>query len=136
MRSRHSASSISICRSRRKRCGRRFMARATMEVMDMYPAEFEYYTASTVSEALSLLNQHKDAKLLAGGHSLLPLMKLRLAQPPALIDIGNIQDMKGIRDAGDMLTIGALTTHAQLERSERVRNHCRVLSETAALIGD
>ncbi len=103
----------------------------------MIPSSFDYVAPESLEEAIRALSEGgEDAKLLAGGHSLLPLMKLRLAQPPALIDIGNIRDLKGIRDAGDQLAIGALTTHAEIEHSELVRTHCRVLSETAGLIGD
>ncbi len=102
----------------------------------MFPAPFDYYTASTLPEAIALLGQHKDAKLLAGGHSLLPLMKMRLAKPPALIDIGKVKELTGIRDLGEQLAFGALTTHAQVQYSELVREECPVLSYAASLIGD
>lgn len=102
----------------------------------MFAAKFDYFAPASVSEAISMLGQHQDAKLLAGGHSLLPLMKLRLAQPAALIDIGSIKELKGIRDLGDWLAIGALTTHAQVQFSETVQRHCPMLADAAAIIGD
>jgi aerobic carbon-monoxide dehydrogenase medium subunit len=102
----------------------------------MYPAPFDYQAPQSVNEAISLLTANKDSKLLAGGHSLLPLMKLRLAQPSMLIDIGRIKELGGIRDMGDWIAMGALTTHTQVQWSELVREHCPVLSETASLIGD
>lgn len=102
----------------------------------MYPANFDYRAPMTVNEAVSLLTQNKEAKLLAGGHSLLPLMKLRLAQPSMLIDIGNIKELSGIRDLGDSIALGALTTHTQVQWSESIQEHCPVLSYAASLIGD
>jgi len=84
----------------------------------MYPAQFEYYTPGTVKEALDLLGRHKDdAKLLAGGHSLLPAMKLRLAQPKHLVDLRKIPGLSGIKEEGGALVIGAMTTHYQVESS-------------------
>jgi carbon-monoxide dehydrogenase medium subunit len=102
----------------------------------MYPAPFEYYAPASVSEALALLSQNADAKILAGGHSLLPLMKLRLAQPAALIDIGKIADLRGIHDMGDSIVIGALTTHHDIEHSILLRHECPLLPEVASHIGD
>jgi carbon-monoxide dehydrogenase medium subunit len=102
----------------------------------MYSAPFDYQAPQTVNEALSLLTQNKDAKLLAGGHSLLPLMKLRLAHPSMLIDIGRIKELSGIRDLGDWIALGALATHTQVQWSELIREHCPVLSGAASLIGD
>lgn len=102
----------------------------------MYPAPFEYHAPASVSEALALLSQNADAKILAGGHSLLPLMKLRLAQPAALIDIGNIADLRGIHDMGDSIVIGALTTHHEIEHSILLRHECPLLPEVASHIGD
>ena len=85
----------------------------------MIPAAFDYARASSADEAMSLLAEHgDDAKLLAGGHSLLPLMKLRLAQPAMLIDVGRIAELRGIRDAGDHVAIGALTRHREVETSD------------------
>ncbi len=102
----------------------------------MYPAPFEYYAPTSVSEALSLLASNADAKLLAGGHSLLPAMKLRLATPAALIDIGKIAELNGITDAGDKIVIGALTTHHQVETSLLMKSASPLLSKVAAHIGD
>ncbi len=97
----------------------------------MYPAEFTYHKAQSVQDALAMLAEHPDAKLLAGGHSLVPAMKLRLAQPPMLIDIFGLDEMRGIRQDGDQTVIGAMTTHAEL-----VQSGLPLLSEVAPLIGD
>ncbi|REJ81209.1 MAG: xanthine dehydrogenase family protein subunit M [Acidobacteria bacterium] len=106
----------------------------------MYPAKFDYVRAHSIEEALQLLSQHEDAKLLAGGHSLIPMMKLRLAQPTTVIDIGRIDGLRGVRrisgDDGDTLQIGALTTHAELAASAELREHAPVIAEAAAAIGD
>lgn len=102
----------------------------------MFPAPFEYYRAGSVDEALALLGQHEDAKLLAGGHSLLPMMKLRLALPPAVIDIGRLAELRGIEVSGGRLHIGSLVTHGEVATSEVVRQHAPVLAEAAAHIGD
>lgn len=102
----------------------------------MYTAEFNYHKAASVLEALALLEKHPEAKLLAGGHSLIPAMKLRLAQPSALIDISNIAGIRGIRQEGDTIVIGAMTTHREIEHSSLLAQHCRILPEQAALIGD
>ncbi|HEX7127530.1 MAG TPA: xanthine dehydrogenase family protein subunit M [Thermodesulfobacteriota bacterium] len=102
----------------------------------MYPASFEYYRPKTLAEAAALLGQHREARLLAGGHSLLPVLKLRLASPPALIDIGGLAELKGIQARAGALTIGALTTHAQVVSSGEVAQHCPILAEAAAQIGD
>ena len=103
----------------------------------MYPAQFEYHTPGTVKEALDLLGRHKDdAKLLAGGHSLLPAMKLRLAQPKHLVDLRKISGLSGIKEEGGTLVIGAMTTHYQVESSSVVKSKCPVLAAVAAQIGD
>jgi len=102
----------------------------------MYSANFEYYRANSAAEAVQLLKAHPGAKLLAGGHSLLPQMKLRVAQPPALIDISRIGALAGITVEGDQLKIGAGTTHNTLATSAVVREHCPILAEAASLIGD
>ncbi|MCC7162776.1 MAG: xanthine dehydrogenase family protein subunit M [Anaerolineae bacterium] len=102
----------------------------------MYPASFEYYAPTSVSEALALMAKNADARLLAGGHSLLPAMKLRLATPPTLIDIGKIKDLTGINDLGDKVSLGALTTHCQVERSALLKSVCPLLPEVASHIGD
>jgi carbon-monoxide dehydrogenase medium subunit len=102
----------------------------------MYSSQFDYYRASTVQEAVQLLQAHPGAKLLAGGHSLLPQMKLRVAQPPALIDISHAKDLAGVSLEGDKLKIGAGTTYASLASSAVIREHCPILGEAAAQIGD
>lgn len=102
----------------------------------MFPAEFQYFRASSVAEAHRLLAEHDGAKLLAGGHSLLPLLKLRLASPPALIDIGRIADLKGIKLGGTGIRIGALTTHAEIASSQALATVCPILPEAAGQIGD
>jgi aerobic carbon-monoxide dehydrogenase medium subunit len=103
----------------------------------MYPASFEYHRAASVEEAVSLLTRYKDdAKLLAGGHSLIPMMKLRLAQPKHLIDIGRVGGLSGIKEEGGHFAIGALTTHYAVESNAAIHKKCPMLSEAAALIGD
>jgi aerobic carbon-monoxide dehydrogenase medium subunit len=101
------------------------------------PAPFEYEVAESPEHAVELLGQHgEDAKLLAGGHSLLPLMKLRLAAPSVLVDLGRLRDLAYVRDAGDTLAVGALATHDQLHHDPLLRQHCPLLSHTAGEIGD
>src|SRR5262249_37229331 len=102
----------------------------------MYSAEFDYYRAKSVAEAAALLRKHKNSKLLAGGHSLLPAMRLRLASPSALVDIGGIRALSGIKAKGKSLEIGAMTTHAAVAASDAVRRVCPILAEAAAEIGD
>jgi carbon-monoxide dehydrogenase medium subunit len=103
----------------------------------MIPTPFDYLTPATLDEALALLTQHSDeAKILAGGHSLIPAMKLRLATPQILIDIGRIKDLAYIREEGDEVRIGAMTTHYQIESNDRLRELCPLLTECAASIGD
>lgn len=103
----------------------------------MIPAQFEYVAPKTLEDALRLVERHGDeAKILAGGHSLLPLMKLRLAQPRYVIDIGRLRNMNYIREENGQIAIGALTTHAEIESSTLLRAKCPLLSETAAAIGD
>jgi carbon-monoxide dehydrogenase medium subunit len=103
----------------------------------MIPANFDYIAAKSLDEALSLLAKHKDdAKLLAGGHSLLPAMKLRLAQPKVLIDLGKIKDLSYIKEDGGHVRIGAMTTHFQIETSDLLRRVCPLLPETASNLGD
>ena len=88
----------------------------------MIPTQFDYLTPKTLDEAIGLLAQHPDeAKLLAGGHSLIPAMKLRLATPQILIDLGRIKDLSYIREEGGQIRIGAMTTHYRLEASDRLR---------------
>src|SRR5882724_11816295 len=103
----------------------------------MIPAQFDYEAPQTLDQAIALLAQHADeAKILAGGHSLIPAMKLRLAQPQLLIDIGRISDLAYIREESEQIRIGALTTHYQLESSELLRQICPLLPACAASIGD
>lgn len=103
----------------------------------MIPAAFEYVRADSAEEAIALVGEHGDeAKLLAGGHSLLPMMKLRLAQPTVLIDIGRIDDLSYIRDGGDHIAIGALTRHMDVETSEVLREHAPLLAHAAGHVGD
>jgi carbon-monoxide dehydrogenase medium subunit len=101
----------------------------------MIPARFDYEVAGSVDEAIELLARD-DAKLLAGGHSLLPLMKLRLARPSLLVDIGRIEDLSYVRDAGESLAIGALTRHHDVANDPLVQEHNPLVSYTAGLIGD
>lgn len=103
----------------------------------MIPESFDYQRASTVSEAISLLQQHgEDAKIVAGGHSLVPTMKLRLATPGTLIDIGGISELKYINDKGDYLAIGAGATHWMIESSDLIQKKAPGLSQAAAQVGD
>ena len=102
----------------------------------MYTAEFTYHKVSSVSEALGLMAANPDAKLLAGGHSLIPTMKLRLAAPSALIDVSKIADLHGIRVEGDTIIIGAMTTHREIEFSSLLKEHCAILPSQARMIGD
>ena len=102
----------------------------------MYAPDFAYYRADSVAEIGRLLRKHPGAKVLAGGHSLIPLLKLRLASPPALIDIGRIGELKGISVADGRVRIGALTTHAQIAASADVAKHAPALAAAAGVIGD
>ena len=103
----------------------------------MIPESFDYQRAGSVREAITLLKQHGDnAKILAGGHSLVPTMKLRLSTPGTLIDIGGISELKYINDKGDYLAIGAGTTHWVVESSSVVQQKAPALSQAAAQIGD
>jgi carbon-monoxide dehydrogenase medium subunit len=102
----------------------------------MIPASFEYFRPSSVEEAIQLLGQHEDAKVLAGGHSLIPLMKLRLAEPSVIIDIGAISGLSGIRERDGQVGIGALTTYYAIESSDALRSRAPVVSEAAGLVGD
>jgi carbon-monoxide dehydrogenase medium subunit len=101
------------------------------------PAAFDYVRAGSADEAISLIGQHgEDAKFIAGGHSLLPLMKLRLAQPSVLVDIGRLTDLSYIRDAGDHIAIGALTRHMDVENSTVLAEHVPLLAHAAGQVGD
>ncbi|HEX5886830.1 MAG TPA: xanthine dehydrogenase family protein subunit M [Pyrinomonadaceae bacterium] len=103
----------------------------------MIPAQFDYQAPATLEEAVSLLASDLDgAKILAGGHSLIPAMKLRLAQPQLLVDIGRIKSLAYIREEGDEILIGATTTHYQLESSDLLQRICPLLPDCAKSIGD
>jgi len=102
----------------------------------MYAPEFDYHRAGSVAEAIQMLGSHQDAKLLAGGQSLIPLMKLRLARPAVLVDIGRIADLKGISVNGDTIHIGGLTTHHEIASSAQIKSANPMLAEAAAGIGD
>ena len=103
----------------------------------MIPAAFEYAHASSVEEASKLLNNYgEDAKVLAGGHSLIPLMRLRLAQPKALVDINGIKDLDHIKESGSKLHVGALTRHVTIQNSAVVKQYLPILAEVAGEVGD
>jgi carbon-monoxide dehydrogenase medium subunit len=102
----------------------------------MIPAQFAYHAPTSVKEALQFLQAHPDAKLLAGGHSLLPMMKLRLARPADLIDLGRLSELRYIKEDGGTIAIGALTTHWMIESSALLKAKVPVLAEAAAQIGD
>jgi carbon-monoxide dehydrogenase medium subunit len=102
----------------------------------MYAPDFAYHRAGSLAEASQLLQQHPGAKLLAGGHSLIPLLKFRLATPSALIDIGRLDELKGISVTDGGVRIGALTTHAELAASSDLATHAPSLAAAAGLIGD
>jgi len=103
----------------------------------MIPRDFDYHAPKSIPDALGLLDQLGDeAKLLAGGHSLLPMMKLRFAQPGHLIDLGKIRELKGIREEGGTLRIGAMTTENELIWSKLLQDKCPLLVEGALLISD
>src|SRR2546426_1959607 len=102
----------------------------------MIPSQFDYARAATLEEALNLLAQNEDAKILAGGHSLIPAMKLRLTQPPLLVDIGRIKDLSYVREENGRVSIGAATTHYQIESSDLLKKICPLLPDCASHIGD
>lgn len=102
----------------------------------MFPPEFEYLRAENLEQALNWLRENDGAKVLAGGHSLIPILKMRLAEPSVLIDIRRIPELKGISEEGDRIRIGALATHSEIAASPLLRENCAVLSEAAARIAD
>ena len=103
----------------------------------MIPLAFDYEVAESVDHAIDLLGQHGDeAKLLAGGHSLLPIMKLRLAAPAVVVDLGSVEELKYVRDEGDHIAIGAMTRHTDVEHDGLLQEQCGLLSYTASLVGD
>lgn len=102
----------------------------------MIPSTFDYEVAESAEHAVSLLGSREDAKLLAGGHSLIPLLRLRFARPSLLVDIGRIPALSYVRDAGEWLAIGALTRYRALQDDPLIQEHCPIVSHTAGLIGD
>jgi aerobic carbon-monoxide dehydrogenase medium subunit len=102
----------------------------------MIPSAFDYEVAESADHAIELLRTKEDAKLIAGGHSLMPLMKLRLARPGTLVDIGRLSDLSGVRDGGDHLAIGALTRHHDLNNDPLAQQHCPLIAFAAGLVGD
>ena len=102
----------------------------------MIPARFDYEVAGSVDEAVELLGSREDAKLLAGGHSLLPLMKIRFARPELIVDIGRLSDLSYVRDDGDRVAIGALTRHHDVANDDTLKQSCGLVAHTAGLIGD
>jgi carbon-monoxide dehydrogenase medium subunit len=104
--------------------------------MSMYPANFEYYRAQSLADVHRLMAAYPGAKLLAGGHSLVPLLKLRLAAPAAVVDIGRVAELRGVVRRGEEIRIGALTTHAEIAASSELRTTVPALAEAAGKIGD
>src|ERR687893_820248 len=103
----------------------------------MIPLAFDYEVAESVDHAIELLGQHgEEAKLLAGGHSLLPIMKLRLAAPAVLVDLGRLEDLKYVRDEGDHIAVGAMTRHTDVEHNQLLQEQCGLLAYTTSLVGD
>ena len=102
----------------------------------MIPARFDYEVAESPAHAVELLGSREDAKLLAGGHSLIPLLRLRFARPSLLVDIGRLGDLSYVRDDGEWLAIGALTRYKALQDDPLIQEHCPIVSHTAGLIGD
>jgi carbon-monoxide dehydrogenase medium subunit len=103
----------------------------------MIPAQFDYVRAGSVDEAVAALAQHGDeAKVLAGGQSLIPLLRLRLAYPEVVVDVGRVEEMRGVREDGDHLVIGAMTTHHDVIRNELVRAHCGLVAQATATVAD
>ena len=102
----------------------------------MIPAPFDYEVAESVEHAISLLDGRDDTKVLAGGHSLLPLLRLRLARPSLLVDVGRLRELSHVRDAGDSIAIGALTRHHDVATAPLLQEHCPIVAYAARLIGD
>jgi aerobic carbon-monoxide dehydrogenase medium subunit len=102
----------------------------------MIPAAFDYQAPATLEDALRLLGESDDAKVLAGGQSLIPVMRLRLAAPELVVDIGKIDQLRGVREDGDALVIGAMTPHADVAKDPLVREHARVVGEAALTVAD
>ena len=102
----------------------------------MIPAPFDYEVADSIEHAVVLLGAREDTKLLAGGHSLIPLLRLRVARPAVLVDLGRLDSLRYVRDAGDKLAVGALTRHHDVHHDALLQEHCPIVSYTAGLIGD
>src|SRR2546426_7375696 len=102
----------------------------------MIPVPFDYEVAESVEHAVELLGSREDTKILAGGHSLIPMLRLRFARPSLLVDLGRVEELRYVRDAGDKLAIGALTRHHDLQTDPLIQEHCPLVSYTAGLIGD
>lgn len=102
----------------------------------MIPAQFDYEVAESVEHAVELLGSREEVKLLAGGHSLLPVMRLRFVRPELLVDIGRIGDLRYVRDAGDRLEIGALSRHRDVNTDPLLQEHCPIVAHAAGQIGD
>jgi carbon-monoxide dehydrogenase medium subunit len=102
----------------------------------MIPAQFEYTRPASLGEAVQALASDEDAKVIAGGQSLLPLLRLRFAYPSTLVDLSDLAELRGVRDRGNALEIGALTTHYELTRDPLVREHAGLLAEAAGTIAD
>ncbi|MEL7062906.1 MAG: FAD binding domain-containing protein, partial [Bacteroidota bacterium] len=103
----------------------------------MIPAKFDYIKANSIDEAVALLDKHGyDAKIIAGGHSLLPAMKLRLNRPEVVIDISKIEGLDSISEEGDEIVIGTNCTHQQIATSDLIKRELSILSDTAKMIGD
>jgi carbon-monoxide dehydrogenase medium subunit len=103
----------------------------------MIPAQFHYVRASSVAEAVAALGEHgDDAKVLAGGQSLIPLLRLRLAYPDVVVDVGRVSELIGVREEGDELVIGAMTTHHDILRDDLVRRHCGLIAEATGKVAD
>src|SRR5512138_848992 len=102
----------------------------------MYSSNMDYYRATSVADAVKTLQKNKGAKLLAGGHSLIPAMKLRVANPPMRVDIGRIKSLQGIKVTKKEVRIGALTTHATVAASQDIWTACPILAEAAMMIAD
>ena len=102
----------------------------------MIPAPFGYEVAESVDHAIQLLGHDPDVKLLAGGQSLLPAMRLRIARPTKLVDVGRLSDLSYVRDDGDTISVGALTRHVDVASSETLREHCPLLAHAAGQVGD
>jgi carbon-monoxide dehydrogenase medium subunit len=102
----------------------------------MIPAAFDYYAPTTVDEAVALLGQYEDAKLLAGGQSLIPVLRLRLAAPEVVVDLGKVEELRGIREDGDALVVGAMTPHSVVAADPLVAEHARLLALATATIAD